>query len=162
MFAPFRRDPSTIVRPLRATSLEACARIHAASFAQAWTSGEFEQLLLADNVLADAAVSGDGRVTYGFVLSRLAADEAEILTIAVDGARRRGGIGRALMQKHIRRLGDAGVRWLFLEVETGNQAARALYDKLGFVEVGTRPSYYGKADGSRAAALVMRLQLGQN
>lgn len=88
----------------------------------------------------------------GFILARVAADEAEILTLAVDPAVRRGGIGRALMTRAMGTAGSRGALAMFLEVADANAAARALYAACGFSEVGRRKRYYpGGVD-----ALVLR------
>ena len=95
----------------------------------------------------------------GFVLSRLAADEAEILTIAVESASRGKGVGRALLAENLRQAANAGARAMFLEVDRGNAPALALYKRLGFVAVGERAGYYRRKDGVRATAIVMRKAL---
>ena len=77
----------------------------------------------------------------------------------VDRALRRRGVGAQLFSAHLDRLGAAGVRALFLEVDEGNAAARALYRRVGFEQVGERPSYYQGADGARNKALVLRKAL---
>ena len=64
----------------------------------------------------------------GFVLSRLAADEAEILTIAVEPALRGRGVGRALLSENLRQAANAGAKSMFLEVDQDNAPALALYD----------------------------------
>ena len=88
----------------------------------------------------------------GFILARSVADEAEILTLAVDPAARRGGIGRALMTQAMRTAGSNGAAAMFLEVAEVNAPARALYAVCGFSEVGRRARYYvGGVD-----ALVLR------
>ena len=92
----------------------------------------------------------------GFVISRLAADEAEILTITIDGAQRRLGVGRKLLLAHMGRVAAAGARKLFLEVEDQNAPALGLYAGLGFAEAGSRKAYYRKVDGSRGNALILR------
>src|SRR5690606_33649960 len=91
----------------------------------------------------------------GFVLARLAAGEAEILTIAVRRACQRTGLGRLLMDGVLRHLHAERAEALFLEVDEGNAAALALYRRLGFRQVGQRPGYYRQFGG--AGALVMRL-----
>jgi ribosomal-protein-alanine N-acetyltransferase len=96
----------------------------------------------------------------GFVLSRRVLDEAEILTIAVAVEFRRKGLGGALLGAHIARLAAMGVKELFLEVEAGNAAARALYASFGFHQVGERRGYYRKSAGPAATALVLRRNLG--
>ncbi|MEI2736042.1 MAG: GNAT family N-acetyltransferase [Rhodoblastus sp.] len=94
----------------------------------------------------------------GFVLSRRAVDEAEILTIAVDPHARGSGIGTALLGGHLSRLSRLGVSTLFLEVDEANAPALALYRRFGFQQVGRRAAYYAKADGARANALILKLE----
>ncbi len=148
-----------VIRRIDSTRAAECAALHALSFAHPWTTAELEQLLDAKEVLADGALNGQGHVLFGFLLSRIAADEAEILTIAVDPALRKSGIGAKLMTAHLAKLAAARVKTLFLEVDEGNAAARALYARFGFQIVGERKAYYRAADGGKATALVMRRDL---
>jgi [ribosomal protein S18]-alanine N-acetyltransferase len=137
----------------------ACAKIHAQSFAHPWAPAEFESLLAGRDVIGEGAIAtsflGKRRLT-GFVLSRCGADTAEMLTIAVTPALRRKGAGAALLARHLATLAAEGAKSLFLEVETDNRAALALYRRFGFQEVGERKAYYRKADGIAASALVLR------
>ncbi|WP_137179036.1 GNAT family N-acetyltransferase [Roseomonas sp. AR75] len=87
----------------------------------------------------------------GFVLARVAADEAEILTLAVVPAARRAGHGGALLVAAMAQAAARGAATMFLEVSAGNDAARALYAAAGFAEAGRRRRYY--ADGSDALVL---------
>ena len=89
----------------------------------------------------------------GFVLFRVAADEAEILTLAVRPDQRRRGIGRALLDAAAESAARSGARSLFLEVAEDNEPASRLYTSAGFQEVGRRPRYY---PGGRNA-LVLQL-----
>src|SRR5690606_32166427 len=91
--------------------------------------------------------------------ARLAAEEGEILTIAVAPAHRRLGIGRQLMDAVLRELYSARAEVLFLEVEEANTAALALYRRLGFHPVASRPHYYRHPEGRSSNALVMRREL---
>lgn len=93
--------------------------------------------------------------TGGMTLARTAADEAEILTIAVAPEMRRHGLGRALLAAAMAEAAGRGASALFLEVAATNLAAGALYAAAGFVEVGRRPRYYA---GGRDA-LVLRAPL---
>ncbi len=95
----------------------------------------------------------------GFILSRRALEEAEILTIVVDPRKRGQGCGQRLLCSHLARLASCGVEVLFLEVDQSNSAALALYRRHGFVEKGMRRGYYAKPDGTRANALVMSRSL---
>jgi ribosomal-protein-alanine N-acetyltransferase len=133
------------------------AALHAASFQRGWSDDEFERLLVERNVLAHRAMSG--RRLDGFILSRLAAGEAEILSVATDPARRGRGVGRALLDLHLRRLAGLGTQAVFLEVDENNEPARKLYRRAGFREVGRRPGYYRRDRDHAANALILRRDL---
>src|SRR5688500_1132711 len=135
----------------------AIAKLHAISFRRGWSDGEFERLLTERNVVAHRATIG--RLTDGFILSRIAAEEAEILSVAVSPARRGQGLARALLNLHMRRLAGLGARTVFLEVDEDNTPARRLYARAGFQEVGRRAGYYQHTAGNTAAALVLRRDL---
>lgn len=96
-----------------------------------------------------------GELPDGFALWRSMGDEAEILSIAVAPDRRRGGMGRALLDEILISAASEGMRSLYLEVDAGNTAARALYDHAGFQRVGLRKKYYRNG----ADALVLRKDL---
>jgi ribosomal-protein-alanine N-acetyltransferase len=96
----------------------------------------------------------------GFIMSRRAADEAEILSVAVRNADRGRGLARDLLHLHLRRLAGDGVRTVFLEVDETNTPAIRLYRRAGFGEVGRRPNYYATPGAKPAAALVLRRDLG--
>ena len=89
----------------------------------------------------------------------MAADEAEILTIAVDPTERKRGVGRELLNEHLQQAAFAGARQLFLEVDEDNAAALALYRRFGFQQVGQRAGYYRRQDGRPATALILRRDL---
>lgn len=118
----------------------------------AWDAGSFAGLL------ADPQVTGlgfrDHGAIAGVLLLRAAADEAEILTLAVDPAMRRRGIGRRLVVAALERAAAGDAARVFLEVAVDNAAAAALYRGIGFTEVGRRPGYYARA-GGRVDALVL-------
>lgn len=135
----------------------AIAAIHARSFNRGWSEQEIEQLLLDRAIVADRAL--EGRKLVGFILSRVAADEAEILSVAVDPRRRNQGLAGKLLHIHLGRLAAHGVKAVFLEVDAANDAARKLYARAGFKEAGQRAGYYAGPDGARATALVLRRDL---
>lgn len=133
------------------------AQLHGASFHRGWGSAEFEQLLIDRNVLIHRLC--EKRTIIGFAVSRRAADEAEILSIAI-GARYRGrGLSRPLLLSHLGHLAGLGVVRVFLEVEESNAPARRLYEHAGFAVVGRREGYYRAAQGAARNALVMRRDL---
>jgi ribosomal-protein-alanine N-acetyltransferase len=141
---------------------DALVDLHVDAFARAWSADDFAALMSNRNVFALAlrreSVLGMRRLA-GFVLLRTAADEAEILTIAVGRANRGKGYGRLLMEEALRRLYREHVAACFLEVDRGNEAALRLYRRLGFKDVGVRKGYYPQGTDTDGSALVMRLQL---
>jgi [ribosomal protein S18]-alanine N-acetyltransferase len=135
----------------------AIATLHAASFRRGWSEDEVESLLLQRNVLTHRAMSGP--TMAGFIMSRIAADEAEILSVAAARAWRGRGVGHRLLALHLRRLAGAGVRSVFLEVGETNDPATALYLRSGFEEVSRRANYYDDGSGRTTNALVLRRDL---
>ena len=92
----------------------------------------------------------------GFVVGRQAADEAEILNIAVRIARRRGGVGAALLLAILEMFQDQKAGRVFLEVRESNAAAISFYQEHGFRAAGRRASYYRHPD---EAALILEKKL---
>jgi [ribosomal protein S18]-alanine N-acetyltransferase len=147
------------IQPIGVERSAECAAIHAASFAHPWQETDFEQLFVAPGTFADGAIGGNDERLAGFVLSRIAADEAEILTMAVAQEWRSRGVATLLLAPHLSGLAANRVNRLFLEVEAENAAALALYANFGFRRVGERESYYRTADASFKGALLMRCDL---
>lgn len=116
----------------------AMAAMHAAAFAQGERWGADALALQLGLPGAFGLLAGPG----GFVLARVAADEAEILTLAVMPAFRRRGLATALLQVVSAQAAQRNAAVLLLEVAVGNEAALALYARLGFAEVGRRRNYY--------------------
>jgi len=135
----------------------AIAALHGASFRRGWSDGEIERLLMERNTVCHRATVD--HALCGFILSRIAAGEAEILSVAVASARRGRGLARALLNLHLRRLAGLGASAVFLEVDEDNEPAQRLYRRAGFREVGRRPGYYQKDSGAPAMALVLRRDL---
>lgn len=153
--------PGVALRALGARDLDVAAALHREAFARlgerAWARQEIAELLAVHGVKGFMLGAGDDAV--GFALMRMAADEAELLTIAVAPAHWRRGIGRTLLDAIVGASRASGARALFLEVAADNGAARALYDQAGFGVVGRRQGYYRRAAGPPADAIVMRLAL---
>lgn len=149
--------PAPVFKTLRPADAAECARLHAQAFTPSWPVEDFtDQLSRADRLLTGAALGTSALV--GFAASRFVGDEADLLTIVVDRAARRTGLGAKLLAHHLSALTAARVTTVFLEVGATNDPARALYDALGFVAVGTRPNYYGGA-GAREDAIVLKCSL---
>ena len=159
MIFPWSRPSPSALRPLRADAATECARIHATSFAYPWSVAEMEALIVDRASIGTAALDPSSAKLRGFALSRVAADEAEVLTIAVDPGLRRVGVGRDLLRAHLSAVAHAGAAAIFLEVDESNAAALALYARERFTKVGERRGYYKKPDGKPASAWIMRRDL---
>ena len=156
---PFEK-PQVTIGPMRSDHAAFAAKLHSASFAHGWSEDEIRRMLSNSGCVGCVAVEPKSRKPLGFVLAQCAADEAEILTIAVAANARKLGIGQSLLRHEIPTLVAKGVRSLFLEVDRNNQVALKLYNKFGFTEVGQRPGYYRLADGTTATALILRATIG--
>ncbi len=95
------------------------------------------------------------REPAGFVLTRNAADEEELLLIGVMPGLRGRGLGQTLIDRMFEQARSRGVTRIFLEMRKGNPAVH-LYQKLGFEPIGERPNYYRMADGNRVDAITFR------
>jgi ribosomal-protein-alanine N-acetyltransferase len=109
-------------------------------FSDPWPAPAFRDLLEHGAVV----VASPADQVVGYLFAQRAADEAEILNLAVDPAHGRRGLGTALVQALLRDLRAAGVARVFLEVRESNQPAQAFYRALGFWLVSRRPGYYSR------------------
>jgi ribosomal-protein-alanine N-acetyltransferase len=137
--------------PLSATEAPDLAALHAAAFppAEAWGADAIALMLGLEGGF------GFGLAGQGFVLARAVAGEAEILTLAVAPAARRQGVAALLLRAAMMEAQRRDAEAMFLEVSDRNTAARGLYARAGFAQVGLRRRYY--SDGSDALVLSRRL-----
>jgi len=134
----------------------ALAELHASAFDEPWSADEI--LRFAEDRGGFALAVEDGKALAGFILCRLIAGEAEVLTLAVRPAARRRGVARALLEAAIV-LAAPTAESMFLEVAADNPGAVALYEGAGFETVGSRAGYYGRPSAGSVDALVMRRTL---
>lgn len=154
---PGKERAAPIVEPASPNDAARLAAIHGTSFHRGWGESEFETMIAERNTLVQRLRLRSSVI--GFAVSRIAADEAEILSIAIDAGHRGQGFSRNLLLTHLGHLAGRGVRTVFLEVEENNQPARRLYERTGFAVVGRRERYYREAGGQELNALVMRRNL---
>jgi ribosomal-protein-alanine N-acetyltransferase len=150
-----------VVEPTGLAHLPLLAALHGRCFTPGWSQATLASLLALPGsfgMIATVLDNGAARPA-GFALARVAADEAELLSIGVVPDAQRRGIARRLIAAVVERVAGAGATALFLEVGEANAPARALYDGLGFQMVGRRHHYYRATDGSFEDALVMRRDL---
>lgn len=147
-----RRLAADPADPVGSAGPREIARILGAAFddpAQRWSPGSVASTLAAPGVVGLLAEGG-------CAVLRVAADEAELLTIAVLPAARGRGLGAALLDACLAESAALGARRLHLEVAAANSPALALYARAGFVETGRRRGYYG----AHGDALTMARVLG--
>lgn len=147
----FSRDAAFSAATLRDAA--PISRLHVDSFRRGWSEDEVEGLLSDRAVIAHRATIG-GKLA-GFIMSRIAADEAEILSVAVTRRCRGSGVAGKLLRLHLGHLAAHGAKAVFLEVEDGNDPALRLYRRAGFRQVGRREGYY-PGHAAPTAALVLR------
>ncbi len=125
------------------------AALHATAFhgAARWSAASFAQM-------TGAAGAFVAEAEGAFLLGRVTAGEAELLTLVVAAGRRDEGTGRALMATFDTEARARGAAEAFLEVGADNVPARALYAATGWAEAGRRPGYYAGTD-----ALILRKML---
>jgi len=130
---------------------EALAQTHAAAFTESrpWSANEFSSLLDSTGVI----LRGDAR---SFLLGRLIAGEAEVLTVATAPEFRRQGLAKACIAAFLDDLRAHQATLAFLEVAEDNDPAKILYLKEGFKIIASRPNYYTRPSGEKVAACVMQ------
>lgn len=141
------------MRPAAPADAPALAAIHAEAFppGERWGEVAIRQTLALPG--AWGLVAGDGDA---FLLARVAAEEAEVLTVAARPAARRRGLARALVERACAQALALGAAEMFLEVAEDNAAARGLYAALGFGALGRRRNYYGAGRDALLLALPLR------
>lgn len=134
------------------------------TFGEAWNRRQVNDALALPSTHA-LLVNGKGALinknyleTAGFVLSRHAADEEELLLIAVLPKYRARGLGQILLDRLFDAASARGVSQVFLEMRRGNPAVH-LYNKLGFFPIGERPGYYKALNGDRIDAITFSRSL---
>ena len=149
-------QPRGELRAMRPQDLPAVAALERASYDFPWSEGVFADCLRVGHPCWALWV-GDDLAGYG-ILS-VGAGEAHVLNLCIAPSRRSQGLGRFLLLRLLDVAGWHGVQRVFLEVRPSNPRAQALYDSVGFVQIGRRPRYYPALDG-REDAIVMALETG--
>jgi len=150
-----RRD--VVIDRAMMEDVDALCQLHEQSFWQGWDEEAFRAFLQDMNLFCLCArLIGQPRRIIGFVVARFVAGEAEIITLAVEPSWRCQGVGYGLVDSLLRHLYQQRAEVLFLEVEENNEAARKLYRRFSFEEVGRRQAYYQTAQGRRDALILKR------
>jgi ribosomal-protein-alanine N-acetyltransferase len=147
------------IEPALTSDAEVISRLHAQGFYRGWPREDFAAYIAGRDTPVYVACDAKRKIA-GFAMLRLAADEAELITIAVDPKWRKKGVGVALLRALFDDLMMTPSKRLFLEVAADNPAALRLYGKMGFAKIAERAGYYPRADGKPATAIVMSRDLG--
>lgn len=129
--------------PLSPAHAAVAAELHGRCFADSWNARAFTDLLAMPGAFG-LLLCGEGDAPLGLILARAAADEAEVVTLAVLPEARRSGLGGRLLDAALATAREAGAASMFLEVAADNTAALALYGRRRFQPVGRRANYYGQ------------------
>ena len=147
--------PVIQVRGMRIEDVATVSALENASYEFPWSAGIFSDCVKAGHpcwvLSVDSVIAGYGILSMG-------AGEAHLLNICVDSAYRGQGLGRHLLGRLLDIARWNGAERLFLEVRPSNPLAKALYESVGFSEIGRRPRYYPARNG-REDAIVMALEL---
>ena len=142
-----------------AEDAERLAEVHARAFDTSWTASDIERLM---QIMGGFALIADQQAgIVGFILIRVIAEEAEVLTLAVAPWARRTGVGLELVEAAAAEAERRGALTMFLEVADDNPAALALYRRAGFEQAGARRGYYARGEAAPVDALVLRRVLNR-
>ena len=116
------------------------AELEKICFSDPWSENSVASEL--KNPLSCWLVAEEDGVAAGYIGSQTVMDESDMMNVAVHPDHRRKGVAESLVNELIEALKKRGSRCLTLEVRASNEPAKALYEKLGFVQVGLRKNYY--------------------
>ena len=128
------------IKNMTAAHVPQIAQIEKLCFSDPWSASSVATEL--ENSYSLWLVALDGDTVAGYVGSQSVLDGADMMNIAVHPDYRRQGIARELVTGLINALAEKGVKSLALEVRQSNAPAIALYEQLGFIQVGLRTNYY--------------------
>ena len=128
------------ITEMNATHVPQVAELERICFADPWSEKSVASEL--DNKWALWLVAREDETVVGYIGSQTAVDETDVMNVAVHPDYRRRGIAEALIVELVAELKQRGSHALMLEVRSSNAPAIALYEKLGFQQVGCRKNYY--------------------
>jgi ribosomal-protein-alanine N-acetyltransferase len=147
--------PVVQVRGMRIDDLDVVSGLEVLSYEFPWSPGIFSDCVKGGHpcwvLCVDAVIAGYGILSMG-------AGEAHVLNLCVAPDYRGRGLGRHLLGRLLDIARWNGAERVFLEVRPSNPLAKALYESVGFKEIGRRPRYYPAREG-REEAIVMALEL---
>lgn len=143
-----------VIVPMTESDVPQIVMLEQRCFSDPWSEASISSELR--NVLSLWLVARSGETVAGYVGSQSVPPESDVMNLAVAPEFRRQGLGRRLMTAMTDALRARDIEALTLEVRVSNEPARALYQALGFVQVGRRPRYYVRPVED---ALILRKEL---
>ena len=134
--------------------LDTIVEIESSSMSCPWSRDSYKEAMDSDHAFIMVATESDSCV--GFAVFYLTVPESELPDIVVAESHRDKGVGKALLDASLRELTSRGVDTVFLEVRVSNERAKALYEKVGFEEIGRRKYFYSDPVED---AICMRLEM---
>lgn len=144
------------LRPMREHDLAQVVEVEGRAYEFPWSQGIFADCLRVGYCCWTLA---EEHAVVGYCIMAIAADEAHVLNLCVDPARRRRGYGRRMLDHMVALARDHRATIVFLEVRPSNAAALHLYAEAGFERIAVRRNYYPAHGGGREDALVLALRL---
>lgn len=139
------------IQKMQTAHVAQIAALEQQCFSDPWSANSVASEL--ENPLSLWLVALDGETVAGYVGSQAVLGEADMMNLAVHPDYRRCGVAQKLVSALLQELAHCGNYSLTLEVRASNEPAKALYEKLGFQQVGVRPRYYEKP---REDALILK------
>lgn len=159
--------PAVRLRPLAWADVTRVAALETALFGpSAWTMGMLTEELRGNGrwyVAAEPAVDGAPQPLVGYAGLWFDGDNAHVMTIGVDPAVQRQGVGAIMLRALVERAREIGALSMVLEVAVDNDAAIAMYERAGFVRIGLRKRYYQPEDvDAHTMQLLLRAEPAQD
>lgn len=145
-----RDVPELQLRPMRPTDLTTVMTVETRAYTHPWTENIFRDCL---RVGYQCWVLEIAEQLSGYAVLTVAVGEAHLLNLCIDPERQGQGFGRRLLQRMLGMAEELQADTVFLEVRESNTAARALYESMGFCQVGLRRDYYPAAKGQEDAVI---------
>ena len=143
-----------IIRKMNLGDVSAIAELEKICFSDPWSENSIASEV--ENPLSYWLVADVDGVVAGYVGSQTVLDATDMMNLAVSPDYRRQGVGQALVNALVEHLRQNKVIALLLEVRVSNAPAIALYERMGFEQIGCRPKYY---HNPREDALILRKEL---
>lgn len=147
------QSPPYFLRPMSREDLDDIMSIENVIYDFPWTRQIFMDCLRVGYLCQVVEVDGD---IVGYCIMSVGASEAHVLNLCISGHYRRIGLGRKLLSHMLVMAKHKSVGTVFLEVRPSNKAALALYDKLGFNQIGVRNDYYPAKVGREDAVILAK------